>query len=57
MFLNHMDDINYINIIVNISIIFKFKFIQIHMFIADIKVHIPYTIKIFKLTCYNDFTI
>ena len=31
--------------------------IQIHMFIADIKVHIQYTIKIFKLKCYNDFTL
>ena len=27
--------------------------IQIHMFIADIKVHIQYTIRIFKLKCYN----
>ena len=31
--------------------------IQIHMFIADIKVHIQYTIKIFKLKCHNDFTL
>ena len=27
------------------------------MFIADIKVHIQYKFKIFKLKCYNDFTI
>ena len=31
--------------------------IQIHKFIADIKVYIQYTIKIFKLKCYNDFTL
>ena len=34
----------------------KFKFIQLHMFIADIKVHIQYKIKIFKPKSYNDFT-